>query len=280
MPRLIVANWKMNPQSLPEAKKLFNSIKNWVKRNSNVLKNIRIIICPPFVYLESLSKLLRTKSCKLKAELGAQDLFWEDSDPPTPLPPSRRAPKGAFTGEISPKMLKNLGVGYVIVGHSERRKILEETDEMINKKLKAAIKAKLKPILCIGETLEERKKGKTFKILKSQLTKALYHLTTQPLIHSATKPLRHLILAYEPVWSIGTGNPCKPKDAKEVLTFLRKLTQPLFHSTTQPLILYGGSVNSKNAKDYIEVGFDGLLVGGASLDSKEFIGIIKSLLKS
>jgi triosephosphate isomerase len=267
MPRLIVANWKMNPQSLPEAKKLFNSIKNWVKRNSNVLKNIGIIICPPFVYLSNFAPLASNiKHRTPSISLGAQDLFWEE--------------KGAFTGEISPKMLKDLGVEYVIVGHSEKRKIFGETDEIINKKLKAAIKAKLKPILCIGETLEERKKGKTFKILKSQLTKALYHLTTQPLIHSATKPLSHLIFAYEPVWAIGTGNPCKPKDAKEVLTFLRKLTQTLFHSTTQPLILYGGSVNSKNAKDYIEVGFDGLLVGGASLDPKEFIGIIKSLLKS
>jgi triosephosphate isomerase len=258
MEKIIVANWKMNPQSLPEAKKLFNSIKNWIKRHSNVLKNIRIIICPPFVYLQTISKLLKAKSCKLKAELGAQDLFWEE--------------KGAFTGEISPTMLKNLGLEYVIIGHSERRKILGETDEMINKKMKAAIKAKLKPILCIGETLEERKKGKTFKILKSQLTKALYHLTTQQ--------LSHLILAYEPVWAIGTGNPCKPEEAKEVLIFLKKTTQSLSHLTTQPLILYGGSVNSQNANDYIAVGFNGLLVGGASLIKKEFIGIIKSIAKS
>jgi triosephosphate isomerase len=267
MEKIIVANWKMNPQSLPEAKKLFNSVKNWMKRNSNILKNIRIIICSPFVYLSNLAPLISNLQRRTSnISLGAQDLFWEE--------------KGAFTGEISPKMLKNLGVEYVIVGHSERRQILGESDEMINKKLKAAIRAKLKPILCIGETTEERKKGKTFKILKSQLTKALNYLTTQPLIHSATQPLNHLIIAYEPIWAIGTGNPCKPEDAKEVLTFLRKLTQPLFHSTTQPLILYGGSVNSKNAKDYTEVGFDGLLVGGASLDASEFTKIIKSIAKS
>jgi triosephosphate isomerase len=168
-------------------------------------------------------------------------------------------------------MLKNLGVEYVIVGHSERRQILGETDEMINKKLKAAIKAKLKPILCIGETAEERKKGKTNKVLKQQLTKALSHLATQS--------LSHLILAYEPVWAIGTGNPCKPEYAKEVFTFLRKLIQLLLQLNTQPLILYGGSVNSEIAKDYIEAGFDGLLVGGASLDTKEFIEIIKSIAK-
>ncbi len=257
METIIVANWKMNPQSLPKAKELFNSVRNWIKKNSNILQSVRIIICPPFVYLESISKLLKTKNFRLKVELGAQNLFWEE--------------KGAFTGEISPKMLKNLGVKYVIVGHSERRKILGESDEMINKKLKAAIKAKIKPILCIGETFEERKRGKTFKVLKNQLTKSLTHLTTQP--------LNYLILAYEPIWAIGTGNPCKPEDAKEVLLFLRKFTQPLFRSITQTLILYGGSVNSKIAKDYIKIGFDGLLVGGASLKKTEFVEIIKDIAK-
>jgi triosephosphate isomerase len=250
----------MNPQSLNEAKKLFNSIKNWIKRNSDILQNVRIIICPPFVYLSNIaSSNFQHQTSNIS--LGAQDIFWEE--------------RGAFTGEISPKMLKNLGCQYVIVGHSERRKILGETDEMINKKIKAAIKAKLKPILCIGETLEERKKGKTIKVLKQQLTKSLSHLPTQSLIHSATQPLDHLIIAYEPVWAIGTGNPCKPEDAKEVLTFLKKLTQSLSHLLTQPLILYGGSVNSQNANDYIEIGFDGLLIGGASLNRKEFIEILK-----
>jgi triosephosphate isomerase len=269
MEKLIVANWKMNPQSLAEAKELFNSIKNRIKRDSNVLKKIRIIICPPFVYLEPLSKLLKPRISNLKPKLGAQDLFWEDYDPPTTLPPFRRAPKGAFTGEISPRMLKNLGVEYVIVGHSERRKILGETDEMINKKLKAAIRSKLKPILCIGETEKERKSGKTFQFLKNQLKKALKSTSNLKL------QISNLIIAYEPVWAIGTGNPCKPEDAKEVLSFLKKFTRPLGHST--PFILYGGSVNSQNAKDYIEIGFDGLLVGGASLDSREFTKIIKSI---
>jgi triosephosphate isomerase len=287
MEKLIVANWKMNPQSLIEAKELFNSIKNWIKRHSNMgpsrrlgrhppsslplrgplgwcagrsLQNIRIIICPPFVYLSNFAPL--TSDFQRRTSiifLGAQDLFWEE--------------KGSFTGEISPKMLKNLGVEYVIVGHSERRQILGESDEMINKKLKAAIKSKLKPIFCIGETEKERKSDKTFQVLKNQIKKALKSTSNVKLQTS------NLIIAYEPVWAIGTGNPCKPEKAKEVLTFLRKLTQPLFHSTTQPLILYGGSVNSKIAKDYIKFGFDGLLVGGASLDSKEFIEIIKSIAK-
>jgi triosephosphate isomerase len=250
MKKLIVANWKMNPQSLLEAKKLFLSIKNGIKKNTALLKKTEIIICPPFVYLEPLSKLLKPKTYNLKPKLGAQDLFWEKM--------------GAFTGEISPMMLKNLGVEYVIVGHSERRHILKETDEMIAKKLEAAIKNKLKPILCIGETEKERKSGKTFKSLKNQLNSAIQNLKP------TTYNLKPIIIAYEPVWAIGTGNPCKPEDAKEVLIFLKKLTQSS--------ILYGGSVNSQNAKDYIEVGFDGLLVGGASLNKKEFIKIIKNSL--
>jgi triosephosphate isomerase len=250
MKSIIVANWKMNPQSLNEAKKLFNSVKNWIKRNSDILQNVRIIICPPFVYLSNIA-LSNFQHQTSNISLGAQDLFWEE--------------KGAFTGEISPRMLKNLGVEYVIVGHSERRKILGETDEMINKKLKAAIKAKLKPILCIGEKRREVGSRK-YEEIKNQLKKALKGIP-----NSFFQLPDSLIIAYEPVWAIGTGNPCKPEDAKEVLLFLRKILKfP---------ILYGGSVKSKIAKDYIEVAFDGLLVGGASLNPKEFIEIIKSVAK-
>jgi triosephosphate isomerase len=242
--KLIVANLKCNPTTLKEAKFLFNSIRKGLRN----FKNVEVVICPPFIYLP----IVHRSSFKL----GAQDCFWEE--------------KGAFTGEISPKMLKNLGVKYVIIGHSERRQILKETDEMINKKLKAVIKAKLRPILCIGETEKERKKGKTFQVLKSQIKKALSGIS------SFTVHRSKFIFAYEPVWAIGTGNPCQPKEAKEVLIFLKKITKQLNNLPTQQLILYGGSVNSQNAKDYIEVGFDGLLVGGASLNPKEFIEIVKS----
>lgn len=155
MKPLVVANWKMNPQTLAEAKQLFNSVKRGIKN----IKNCEVIICPPFLYI------LNLKSETLNLKIGAQNVFYEE--------------KGAFTGEVSPVMLKNLGCEYVIIGHSERRKYFQETDEMINKKIKAAISAKLKPILCIGETEKEKKSGKTFKILKNQLTKALNHLTTQ-----------------------------------------------------------------------------------------------------
>jgi len=246
--KLIVANWKMNPQSLLEAKKLFHSVKSWVKKNYHLFKKVKIVICPPFVYLEPLSKLLKPKTPQLKLSLGAQNLFWEK--------------KGAFTGEISATMLKNLGVEYVILGHSERRKILGETDEIINKKLKAAIGTKLKPILCLGETEKERKSGKTLKVLQNQLNLALKNVSNFELRAS------NLTIAYEPVWAIGTGNPCRPKEAKEVLTFLKKKLKNV-------LILYGGSVDSQNAFDYLEIGFDGLLVGGASLRPKEFLKISK-----
>ena len=252
MKKLIVANWKMNPPTLLQAKKLFNSIKNWVDKNFNDLKTIEIVICPPFIYLESLSQFLRSKTYYSKPKLGAQNVFWEE--------------EGAFTGEISPKMIKNLNVEYVIVGHSERRRILKETDEIIANKLEAAIRHRLKPILCIGETEKERKEGKTFKILKNQLLEATKNLKTK------TYNLKSIIIAYEPVWAIGTGNFCQPKEAQKVLLFLQK------NVGEKKQILYGGSVNSKNAKDYFKVGFDGLLVGGASLKEKEFLGIVKAFL--
>ncbi len=249
MKYLVVANWKMNPTTLKEAQLLFAGIKKGIRKIKDVCSKgsrrdffqVGVVICPPFVYLSEIGKE------KLEIKLGAQDCFWEE--------------KGAYTGQISPTMLKNLGCEYVILGHSEKRK-LGERDEVINKKLKAVHKTKLKPILCIGETEKEKKEGKTFRVLKIQLKKAINHLTSQS--------LTRLIVAYEPVWAIGTGNPCLPQEAKNVLIFLRKILK-------KNRILYGGSVNSQNAKDYIKTGFDGLLVGGASLDAKEFSKIIKNI---
>jgi len=233
MKPLVIANWKMNPATLSEAKELFNSVAERTKD----IKNVQVVICPPFLYL---STILNTK---YDIKIGGQNCFWEE--------------KGAFTGEVSAKQLSNLGCRYVVLGHSERRKYFNETDEMINKKITAALNEKLKPILCIGETESERKEGKTFDVLNNQLQKNL-------------KEVENLIIAYEPVWAVGTGNSCAPDKAKEVLIFLRKVLK------TSP-ILYGGSVNSQNARDYIEVGFDGLLVGGASLNPLEFLKIIKSI---
>lgn len=221
MKPLIIANWKCNPKNLIEAKKLFNKVKK-----------LNAVICPPFIYI-SLFK---------SANLGAQNCHYEQS--------------GAYTGEISPKMLKDLGLKYVIIGHSERRIHFKETDEMINKKLKAALKAGLKPILCIGEKKGENAK----KIISSQLKKDLKGISK--------KDLRKIIIAYEPVWAIGTGDFCKTEKAKKALGFIKQ--------KINTRILYGGSVNSKISKSYIKVGFNGLLVGGASLDAKEFIKIVKN----
>jgi triosephosphate isomerase len=244
MKTLIVANWKCNPITLKGAKLLLDSVKRGIKK----IKNVEVVICPPFLYL--LEFLSRWR--KSQISFGAQDCFWEDS--------------GAFTGEISPSMLKDLGCEYVIVGHSERRRYFEETDEMINKKIKAAIKIGLKPILCIGETEGERKQGKTFKILKNQIQKSLNNLTIQQ--------FSNLAIAYEPIWAIGTGNPCLPPEAKKVLLSLRKFLR-------KTPVLYGGSVNSQNASDYLKkAGFQGLLVGGASLNAQEFIKIVKNVAKA
>jgi triosephosphate isomerase len=220
MKPLIVANWKMNPPTLAEAKELFNSVKKGIKN----IKRIKVVICPPFVYLP----ILRAN--------GSQDCFWEE--------------KGAYTGEVSPKMLKNLGLQYVILGHSERRKYQKETDEIINKKIKAALKEKLKPILCIDNI--------------SQIKKDLKGITK--------KELRNLFLAYEPLFAIGTGRPCSIEKAKKMRILIqRKLKR-------NAPVLYGGSLNSQNAKNYIkEAGFQGLLIGGASLNPQEFLRIVKSI---
>jgi triosephosphate isomerase len=227
MKPLVVANWKMNPETLAEAKKLFNSVAKGVKN----IKNAEVVICPPFVYIPHIPH-----TNKYNIRLGAQDCFWEE--------------KGAYTGEISPKMLKDLGVRYVILGHSERRKYQNETDSMINRKIKAALKEGLKVILCIE--------------MISQIKKDLAGISG--------KELGNLILAFEPVSAIGTGKPYSIEKAKNAnFAILRSLKRNI-------PVLYGGSVNSQNAKNYIkEAKFQGLLIGGASLNPREFIKIIKSI---
>lgn len=227
MKPLIIANWKMNPSTIKEAKELFSGFKK-----------LDAVICPPACFLNS--KILPSDK---KFALGAQNCHWEE--------------KGPFTGEISPKTLKSLGVEYVIVGHSERRSHFQETDEMINKKLKAALKFGLIPILCIGE-----KEGEDAKmIVEKQIAEDLKEI----LKTEAGK----IIIAYEPVWAIGTGDFCEPQKAKNVLNLIKE--------KINNIVLYGGSVNSKISADYIKVGFDGLLVGGASLDAEEFIKIVKNV---
>jgi triosephosphate isomerase len=221
---LIIANWKSNPTSSKEAKKIFNLVKKGTKD----VGNAEVVICPPFIYLSEL------KTDGLKLKLGGQNCFWEE--------------KGAFTGEISPKMLKDFKVSYVIVGHSERRKYQKETDGTINKKIKAVLAEGMKAVLCVDRI--------------SQIKKGLGGISR--------KELKNLILAYEPLFAIGTGKPCSPEKAKKMRLQIKKNLKG-----NNP-VLYGGSVNSQNAKDYIkEAGFQGLLVGGASLKPKEFVRLVK-----
>jgi len=230
--KYLIANWKMNPGSSEEAKELFNNIKQGVKDLS-----AEVVICPPSIYY-----FPNLKSKGLKLHLGAQNCFWEQA--------------GAYTGEISPKMLKNMGCKYVILGHSERRQYLNETDEMVNKKLKAVLEAGLTPILCVGETKQERDRGEAEKKIKSQLKFLLQN--------------SKLILAYEPRWAIGTGIACNPESAKKALNMIKEVAQ-------ETPVLYGGSVSAENAKQYIDAGFNGLLVGSASLNAPEFIKIAKTI---
>jgi triosephosphate isomerase len=235
--KFIIANWKCNPEDLDKARRIFDLVENSISE----IKNVEVVICPPFVHLS----VFQSGNANIK--FGAQNCFWKE--------------RGAYTGEISPTMLKNLNCEYVILGHSERRTIFSETDEMINKKIKAAIKAGLKIIFCVGETEEEKKKGKTLEVLQGQIKNGLKFFDDEFLNSN-------IIIAYEPVWAIGTGDCCQIKDAKEINIFLKNFVKNF-------PIIYGGSVNSQNAFSYMkETGFDGLLIGGASLVPDEFVKII------
>lgn len=229
MKKIIIANWKANPCLAKRAKKDLKIIEKGVKRIKH-----EVIICVPFVYL----------SIKTSLELGAQNCFWEQ--------------EGPYTGEVSPKMIKDLGCKYVIIGHSERRKYFGETDQIVNKKLKATLKAGLIPILCIGEKSGENAR----KVISEQLKKDLKGIIK--------KDLKKIIIAYEPVWAISTsgGGFCSPKKAKKMMDLIKK--------NTNNKIIYGGSVDSGDIHSYLNAGFDGALVGGASLDPREFLRVIKN----
>lgn len=258
--KLIIANWKMNPQTLAEAEELFASIKKDIKD----IKNTEVVICPPFVYLEKLaaSALIREG---VGFALGGQNCFWEKS--------------GVYTGEISPLMLKNLGAKYVLVGHSERRRHLGETDEIIAQKVKAVLENGLRPVLCVGETAEQRKNGLTEEIIKKQLEKNFKDIQDLKFtIHNS------LLVVYEPVWAIsdgkiGSGNPCLPTDAAEAISFIREVLGEKYErkTATQIKIIYGGSVSGDNVVDYLQQpGIDGVLPGAASLNAAEFVKLVKN----
>jgi triosephosphate isomerase len=244
-PTFIIANWKMNPASINEANSLLKAIRKGVKKCDNV----KIVICPPAVYL-----------LKIKADssfsLGIQNIFWED--------------KGAYTGEISAQMAKNLKVKYAIIGHSERRIYLKETDEMVNLKIQAALRNNLNPILCIGETLEEKQRDKTSEIIARQLELALKNIDKFQILNFKFQ------VAYEPIWAIGTGKTPSVDEIMSAGLLIKKVISKLYDRKTAERIpvLYGGSVNSRNASDFVnKAGIDGLLVGGASLNASEFVRI-------
>ncbi len=241
--KYIIANWKMNPSSSEEALRL---IKNTMA--VQLPKNIELIIAPPFIYL-----YLVKKNFKNEIKLAAQNVGWFE--------------RGAFTGEISGLMLKNIGCDYVIIGHSERRHKIGETDEMINLKLKAAFKSGLNPILAIGE---KERGDDIIKVLNSQIKSDLYGIDASE--------IGRLIIAYEPVWAIGTGLSDTPDHALSSALLVRKIIGNLYtpdFAIDLP-VLYGGSVTAENAADFIgQTGINGALVGGASLNIEEFLKIIK-----
>ncbi len=243
--KVIAGNWKMN--MLPnEAISFIEKLTPMVKETKN-----EVILCVP--YTDLFYALLNVQGTNIK--IGAQNMHWEE--------------KGAYTGEISGKMLKSIGVEYVIIGHSERRQYFAETDETVNKKIKAAHANGLTPIVCVGETLEQKESGKTEEIITAQTEKALQGLTPEQ--------IKNTIIAYEPIWAIGTGKTATSEDANNSIKSIRnKICQIYGQNVGNGVIIqYGGSVKSTNCKELFTTSdIDGGLVGGASLDPEEFAKII------
>jgi len=245
--KVIAGNWKMN-KTLDEAVQFVEALKDRVAD----VKKTRVIVCPPFIALQAVGEVIKGSNIKL----GAQNLHWET--------------KGAFTGEVSAQMLKSVGCDYVIIGHSERRRYFKETDELINKKVKKALEFGLTPILCVGETLEERERGITERVVGDQVRGCLKDLTD--------KEVGGMIIAYEPVWAIGTGRNATPEQAVEVHQFIRGLIAEFYgDAVAEDLIIqYGGSVTPENAHSLLSQSqIDGALVGGASLKADSFGQIVE-----
>lgn len=245
---IIVGNWKMN-NSITESTALVNRIKTLAKD----IAGVEIVVAPPFTALNSVRNIIAGSNIKL----GAQNLFWEDS--------------GAYTGEVSPLMIRDIGCEYVIIGHSERRGYFHESDEVVNKKIRAALRNKLKAIICVGESLKERKEDKTMQVIESQIKMGLEGISAEE--------IKEITIAYEPIWAIGTGVTATPRQANEVHVYIRRLLSQIFSKDTASFIrvLYGGSVNPSNSSELMsEKEIDGALVGGASLDADSFAQIVKS----
>ena len=248
----VAGNWKMNTDSQSCSKLAENIVAGSVEAAG---QSVTVAVCPPFVYLQSVASALRSSG----VALGAQDVYFEAN--------------GAFTGEISTSMLKDIGCTYCLCGHSERRHVIGETDELINKKVTAAINGGLLPILCVGELLAEREASKTNEVVARHLKEGLAGL--------GAEKVSAVTVAYEPVWAIGTGVTATPDQAQEVHDFIRKLLGEIYDSqlAEEIRILYGGSVKPDNAAELMgQKDIDGLLVGGASLKADDFLAIIQEAI--
>ncbi|MCA1055409.1 triose-phosphate isomerase [Rossellomorea aquimaris] len=245
---IIAGNWKMN-KTASEAKSFTEEVKGMVPDTDKVDS----VICAPALFLEKLVE--QTKDSKVA--IGAQNMHFEES--------------GAFTGEVSPVALSDMGVQYVIIGHSERREMFNETDESVNKKTLAAFKHNLTPIVCVGETLEQRENNETKELVGSQVKKALAGLTEEQ--------VKNTVIAYEPIWAIGTGKSSTSEDANEVCAHIRQVVASEFSQTAADAVRvqYGGSVKPNNIKEYMaQSDIDGALVGGASLEPQSFLQLLEA----
>ena len=241
---IIAGNWKMH-KTIAEALEFVNEVKDRVNNDK-----VEAVICAPFTLLKDLKQA--TKGTNIK--IGAQNMHFEE--------------KGAFTGEISPLMLKELDMDYVVIGHSERRQYFNETDETVNKKVLKALEVWIDPILCVGETLEEREAGNTKDVCKVQVEKALENVSKED--------LAKVVIAYEPVWAIGTGKTATSEDANDVIAYIREVVANLYGELANEVrIQYGGSVKPSNVAEIMnQSDIDGALVGGASLEANDYVELV------
>lgn len=242
---IIAGNWKMH-MTKDTALSYLKDLKERVKGT-----DVEVVICPPATLLNLLKEAAKGTNIKI----GAQNMYWEE--------------QGAFTGETSPIMLKDLGIDYCIIGHSERRQYFGETDETVNKKIKAAIKHGIKPIVCVGETLEERKEGKTESLIKKQVAQAFKNIDLED--------VKNVVIAYEPIWAIGTGETATPEMANSAIAHIREVVRDIYNEgiSEEIRIQYGGSVKPNNIEELMgQDDIDGALVGGASLKADSFSEIV------
>lgn len=241
---IIAGNWKMH-KTIAEALEFVNEVKDRVNNDK-----VEAVICAPFTLLKDLKQA--TKGTNIK--IGAQNMHFEE--------------QGAFTGEISPLMLKELDMDYVVIGHSERRQYFNETDETVNKKVLKALEVGIDPILCVGETLEEREAGNTKDVCKVQVEKALENVSKED--------LAKVVIAYEPVWAIGTGKTATSEDANDVIAYIREVVANLYGELANEVrIQYGGSVKPSNVAEIMnQSDIDGALVGGASLEANDYVELV------